>query len=384
MYKYKFIVSRKFQVNRYLGYIKFYGIEKHDVEFFDVTNWTGGDCGIDFPYKFNRKVLERPKILRNISFGNYFHYLVCLVLIFNSIITALFSRKVESNVIFIDQYFSPFEVFALTKCLSKNNLVIVHQHALNCQNQLDRNFFKDMFELITHKLIKNIFYIVMFKIRYVAFATSISGKDSFSKSLKGINAYLVGDINLTKIVESNVTNKTRTIIDCVGIISPGMYRYNSKTLALAQSDFFKTAEEAAKCLFEDINLIYRLKAGEPLNLFTKVKKSDMDQDFYDFLESTDVIITSSVSSTWLEGLLFGKGVVIVQNETLEKEYPIMSDLFLDVLDNFSYRTTIKSLGNNSFYIPKDNIKELRIFLLEKITPFCDPFKLIGKLQWQKL
>ena len=36
----------------------------------------------------------------------------------------------------------------------------------------------------------------------------------------------------------------------------------------------------AKYLFKDVNVTYRLKAGEPTNFFNKVQVSELNQDFY--------------------------------------------------------------------------------------------------------
>lgn len=383
MHKYKFIVSRKFQVQRYISYINYYGISSEDVQFFDVSEWTGGDCGTDFPDKFFKKTIKRPQILKDTSFGNRFHYFVCLILIFNAIRSMLFKRKIESRVIFIDQYFSPFEVLAMVLCLSKNNLIVVHQHAQNCHNQLVRNFSKNLFDLITHKLMKNIFNQKKYELRYIAFATSETGKELFSKSFKDVKVYLVGNITLSSLADLKSNSMQGVSTESVAIISPGMYRYKSNVLATAQNDFFKVAEDVAKYLFKDVNVTYRLKAGEPTNFFSKVQVSELNQDFYKFLDSFDVIITTSISSTWLEGVLLSKGVVIVKNTVLEREYPILSELFLEVLKTFSHNIiTLQDL--DAFYIPRDDMEDLRLFLLKRITPFCDPFNLIGKLQWQKL
>lgn len=383
MVNYKFIVSRKFQVQRYIRYIDYYKIPASQVEFYDVSQWTSGDCSNDFPEVYKIRKVRRPSFLDKQSFGNIRHYMVCMLMIYRNLIRQLFSRGDSQSVIFIDQYFSPFEILALVESLSRKNHIVIHQHAINCKNQLERSFKKNILDIITHQLIAIIFNLGFFELRYIGFASTRYGYDLFSKSFSQKNVYLVGDINLSKLTKSSNKGRRDTSRKAIGLISPGMYRYSVPELFQAQSDFFESCESVIKNQFLDFKVVYRPKPGEQSADFQKVTICDDSVDFYEFIGSVDVVVTSPISTTWVEAIFLRKDVVIVRNRPLEKEYPKLFELFMllsrELPDEFS-----ELVAGSVYYITKDNTGSVIPYLNKHIPDFQDPFYLAGKLQWQKL
>jgi hypothetical protein len=370
-------------VQRYIRYIDYYKIPACQVEFYDVSQWTSGDCSDDFPKAYKIRKVFRPSFLGKQSFGNKRHYIVCMVMIYRNLIRKLFNRGDSQSVIFIDQYFSPFEILALAESLSRKNHIVIHQHAINCKNQLERSFKKNILDVITHELIAVLFNLGFFELRYIAFATTSYGYDLFSKSFSQINIHLVGDINFSKLTKSSIKRRRGISQKTIGLISPGMFRYSEPKLFQAQSEFFQSCQAAIKNQFPDFKVVYRPKPGEKSEDFQQVKICEDSVDFYEFIGSVDVVVTSPISTTWVESIFLRKGVVVVRNRLLEKEYPKLFELFMllsrELPNEFS-----ELVAGEVYYVTKDNTGSVIPYLNKHIPDFQDPFYLAGKPQWQKL
>ena len=337
--KFFFVVSRRFQVERYLKYIKQLNISKASYEFICISAWTGGDALMSLGNQPHSK-LPRLKILKKPIFGNLMQYGICILQAWlNILFLKGLSSKENESIIFIDQYFSPLEFLAISTCPNLK-AVILHQHSLNYINQLYINRRRKIFIKVSHQLLKKYFlFFAKKELNYYGAFYSFEAKETASH-LQGMSrVFLISNFqNINFLPHSNFYNnkKNWTSTKTAALISPGMFRYNNKSLIRAQTNYFEQTILAATILDKKMCLTMRPKPGETIKnkldfLPTEVSVSNSNTPFCEFLSEFDLFICPSISTTWCQVLAACKSLIVVRQKQLENEYPFFSDLFSIIL-----------------------------------------------------
>lgn len=355
-----FIVSRRFQVERYLKYVSELKIKKSSYKFICVSEWTGGDASIsleDQPYS----LLPKPKFLKKPFFGSILQYCICIILAWLNIFFQKPSTiKNGSNIVFIDQYFSPLEFLAISTC-SDIKAVVLHQHSFNYLNQLHINRKRQVFAKISHQLLQKYFLIRAQKeLNYYGAFFSLEAKRLASKLSGFTEFYLIAELQISRFLhkpKSNNISKSPVSFQQAAIISPGMYRYKSVPLKKAQTIFFEKAISSLSFFNEKVRYTVRPKPGEFLgrnlkSLSAQMIESKSSMPFSEFIKNFELFVCPSVSTTWCQVLAAGKSLIIIRQEQFENEYPFFSDLLSKLISKgHSFENLI---DNKAFFVRAEN------------------------------
>ena len=193
-----FIVSRNFQVERYVQYIKSLNLEVHQYEFICVSDWTGGDAGwrlTEHPCTHVR----RPKFFKKAVFGNFIQYCFCLITAWLRILRwTVKDDDKKQTCVFIDQYFSPLEFLGISFCPNVTQ-IFVHQHSFNCGNQLSTSSRRKLFALLSHKLLRLYISInLKSKMQYIGLFFSVEARELAGKNCNIERSFLIDDLHIKK------------------------------------------------------------------------------------------------------------------------------------------------------------------------------------------
>ena len=211
-FKYLFLVSRQYQVKRYLKYCKQAKINLNKVTFVSLTNWTGGDADVAINSNLKSVKLKKPFFLTGTVFGKYHIFFYCIILSYIKIFLNIFKKfdHNQKSLFFFDHYFSPVEFLALA---SQENLVgvFIHQHGINFKTQLKINNLRKLYQLCTRQFLK---FVYRFKlpdihIKYIGLFYDIRALNHGKENLKLNNSYLI-------------TNPFFSIFDKKGPIKTGL------------------------------------------------------------------------------------------------------------------------------------------------------------------
>lgn len=330
-----FVVSRSFQVERYLVYINQLNLKKNEYMFICVSQWTNGDA----LEKLNTEptiIVEKPRVLKKKYFANYKSYVACIVLAWCRLVRNNIKLSENFNsIVFIDQYFSPVEFLAISY-IENIKSVIVHQHSLNFINQIMRSKKRAFFEYFTHKLLH---YLLRKFLRrdfnYYVAAYSQNAMEYLSSMNIIKNAF---PINYSQKIDLNYTLSNKEFMLSKGtifvIVSPGMFRYQNKSLIKAQIDFFSKAYYIIQRYHSDAKIIIRGKPGEKIENFQDSCNFDFQylderHTFSGILDYNATFVCAEVSTTWYEVVSRNKSCIIIRQAVLRREYPFFSEL----LDN---------------------------------------------------
>lgn len=370
-----FVVSRKFQVERYQNYVCQLGFSKEAFEFICISNWTGGDALESLtnePYY----LLPRPKLFKKLFFASPLQYVFCTIKAWlNFLAIANISPQQSHSIVFIDQYFSPLEFLAISKCLNIKT-IIFHQHSFNHINQLYNNTTRAIFAKMSHHLVQK-YFLFRFKIKLKYFGAFYSKKaKALASRMQGFSEiFLIKEEQLTNLISEDLSISKKKISKSLNeavILSPGMFRYKKSLLKQAQKKFFEKSILSLKKINSNIVVNIRPKPGEcfldyPRLCSYKILESKNEIPFSKTLESHEFFVCPSVSTTWLQVIAAEKSLVVVRQQQLETEYPFFSDLFQKLISETQIFVALKK--NEIYFLRGEDTpvvsKTLRTLLISE-------------------
>lgn len=374
-YKYLFLVSRQYQVKRYLKYCKQAKINLDKVTFISLTNWTGGDADIAIDSNLKSIKLKKPFFLRGTAFGKYSIFFYCIVLSYIKIVLNIFNKfdHNQKSIFFFDHYFSPLEFLALA---SQKNLagVVIHQHGINFYTQLKINNLRYLYQFCTHQFLKLIYNLKLQNtcFKYIGLFYDEKALSYGKKNLKLNNTYLITNPFFSLFDKKTLIKKKnkKKKIKNIGIISPGLFRFNKVILHNIQLNFFRVIIKIIKRKYPNSNFSIKFKPGEELCKNKDIKNFILENrtnktTFESYIKNVDLCFCSSHSTTWIELLAKNKKIIIIRNRYLEKEYPIIAKLFISVLNLFDSES--KKIKKHTYYIKSSDQLKICNFLKKKFN-----------------
>lgn len=373
-YNYLFLVSRRSQVERYLKYCREAKVNLKKITFISLTNWTGGDADDAINSNLKSVKLKKPFFLTGTAFGKYYIFFYCIILSYIKIVLNTF-KKLDYNqksIFFFDHYFSPIEFLALA---SQENLVrvFIHQHGINFKTQLKINSLRKIYELCTHQFFKFMHGLnpPNNHIKYIGLFYDLKALNHANENLKLNNSYLITNPFLSLFDKNVVIKKNKqTKIKNIGIISPGLFRFNKVFDHSIQLNILKNIIRIIKKKYPNSNFTIKFKPGEELckNKVVRnfiLKNKTKKKTFESYIKNLDICVCSSQSTTWIESLAKNKNTIIFRNRYLVKEFPIVAKLFTSLLK--LYNSEVKKIHTSTYFIKSKDTFKICNFLMKKFN-----------------